>query len=100
MTRNLVFRPEAEVEAIEAATWYEQKSRELAVRFVRELRAALDRILDNPHRYQIVEDDMRRAPVAGFPHGILYVASDDEIVVLSCFHGRRDPATWRERLQR
>lgn len=34
-----------------------------------------------------------------FSYGILYVASDEEVVILSCFHGRRDPAAWRERLR-
>jgi plasmid stabilization system protein ParE len=72
----------------------------LAARFVSELRATLARIAENPLQYQIVEDEMRRGPIAGFPYGILYVASDDEIVVLSCFHGRRDPAGWHGRLSR
>jgi plasmid stabilization system protein ParE len=97
MTRNFVIRPEAEAEAIEAATWYEQKHRALAARFAQEFRSTLAKVVNNPLQYRIVEDEIRRAPVAGFPYGILYVASDDEIVILSCFHGRRDPARWRER---
>jgi plasmid stabilization system protein ParE len=100
MTRKFVIRPEAEAEVIETATWYEQKSQTLAARFVQEFRSTLAKVANNPLQYQIVEDDMRRAPVTGFPYGILYVVSDDEIVVLSCFHGRRDPAQWRERLKR
>jgi plasmid stabilization system protein ParE len=100
MTRKFVIRPEAEAEVIDAVTWYEQKSQMLAARFAREFQSALARIVNNPHQYQIIEDEMRRAPVAGFPYGLLYVASDDEIVILSCFHGKRDPARWRERLSR
>ena len=99
MTRAFVIRPEAEAEVLKAASWYEQRSQTLAVRFAREFRSALARVVDNPFQYQIIEDEMRRAPVTGFQHGILYVASDDEIVILSCFHGRRDPANWRERLR-
>jgi plasmid stabilization system protein ParE len=99
MTRGLVIRPEAEADAIEAASWYEQKSKASAARFVRELRSALEKIINNPLQYQTVEFEMRRAPVAGFPYGILYVVSDEEIVVLSCFHGKRDPARRRERLK-
>ncbi len=100
MTRTFVLRPEAEAEVIEAATWYEQKNQALAARFVQEFRSTLARVVDNPFQYQIVEDEMRRAPLVGFPYGILYVVSDDDIVVLSCFHDRRDPARWRERLTR
>lgn len=99
MTRKFVIRPEAEAEVIEAATWYEQKNRTLAARFAQEFRSTLAKVVNNPLQYQIVEDEIRRAPVAGFSYGILYVASDDEVVILSCFHGRRDPARWRERLR-
>jgi len=99
MTRKFVIRPEAEAEVIEAATWYEQKNRTLAERFAQEFRSTLAKVVNNPLQYQIVEDEIRRAPVAGFPYGILYVTSDDEIVILSCFHGGRDPAMWRERLR-
>jgi plasmid stabilization system protein ParE len=99
MTLALVIRPEAADEVIEAAIWYQQKSRTLASKFSREFESTLAKIVDNPRQYQVVESEMRRAPVAGFQHGILYVASDDEIVILSCFHGRRDPANWRERLR-
>jgi len=100
MTRSLIIRPEAEAEVVDAATWYEQKSPTLAARFAAEFRTALAKIVDNPFQYQIVDVVMRRVPLAGFPYGLLYVASDDEIVILPCFHGRRDPAKWRERLPR
>jgi plasmid stabilization system protein ParE len=100
MTRKFVVRPQAEAEVTDAVTWYEQKSQTLAARFARELRSALARIVNNPLQYQIVEDEMRRAPVAGFPYGLLYVTLDDEVLILSCFHGRRDPARWHERLPR
>ncbi|HEY5279008.1 MAG TPA: type II toxin-antitoxin system RelE/ParE family toxin [Pseudolabrys sp.] len=100
MTRKFAIRLEAEAEATDAATWYEQKSQTLAARFAREFRSTLARIIGNPFQYQIIEDEMRRAPLAGFPYGILYVVSDDEVVILSCFHGSRDPAGWREPLPR
>ena len=95
MTRALIIRPEAEAEVMEAVDWYDDRSPELAARFSRAFRAALARIADNPLQYQLIDDEIRRAPVAGFQYGVLYVASDDEIVILSCFHGRRDPERWR-----
>ena len=91
------FEPRPEAEAIEAAAWYEQKSRTLGARFVRELQATLVRVVDNPFHYQLIDDEIRRAAIAGFPYGLLYAASDHEIVILSCFHGRRDPKRWQSR---
>jgi plasmid stabilization system protein ParE len=100
MTRKLIFRPEAEAEVVAAATWYEEQSPSLAARFAGAFRSTLAKIVDNPFQYQIVEDDLRRAPLGRYPYGILYAPSDDEIVIVSCFHGKRDPANWRERLKR
>jgi plasmid stabilization system protein ParE len=92
MTRAFVIRPNAEAEVMEAVDWYGERSPNLAARFSREFRATLARIGDNPFQYQLIDDEIRRAPVAGFQYGVLYVASDNEIVILSCCHGRRDPA--------
>ena len=60
-------------------------------------RSALSKVVENPLQYQIVDEDMRRAPVGNYPHGLLYAASDDEIIILSGLHGSRDPAIWRKR---
>jgi plasmid stabilization system protein ParE len=45
---------------------------------------------------QVLEDDIRRAPLRRFPYGILYVVTDDELLILNCFHGHRDPRDWQE----
>jgi len=97
MTRTLVIRAQAEAEAIEAAAWYADKSRTLGARFSREFRSTLARVVNNPLQYQLIDDEIRRAPLHGFPHGLLYTASEAEIVILSCFHGRRDPERWQGR---
>lgn len=99
MTRKFVIRPEAEAEVIEAATWYEQKSQTLAARFAQEFRSTLTNVVNNPYLYQLIDDEIRRAPVTGFPYGVLYTVSADEIVILSCFHGRRDPKRWQSRVR-
>jgi len=97
--RALIIRPDAEAELMEAVDWYEQRNPDAAARFARQFGATLSRIVDNPLQYQLIDDEIRRAPVAGFQYGLLYVASDDEIVILSCFHPRRDPANWRDRIR-
>jgi hypothetical protein len=34
----------------------------------------------------------------GFPYGLFFVASTKEIKVYGCFHGARDPALWKRRI--
>ena len=51
-----------------------------------------------PGRYPVVEEDIRRAVFKRFPYVILFRAREAEVVVIACFHGRRDPQEWRRRL--
>jgi plasmid stabilization system protein ParE len=100
MIRRLVIRAQAEAEFDRAELWYGAQSHAAAVGFVNAFRLALTRIVANPFQYQIVDDEIRRAPIARYPYGLLYAVSDDEIVILSCFHGSRDPSFWRGRPDR
>jgi hypothetical protein len=34
-----------------------------------------------------------------FPYGLFYVREGDLITVLACFHAKRDPAIWKERVR-
>lgn len=96
MSRRLVFQRNIEFELAEAVDWYETRSRGLGAAFLTEFDAAVTRIVENPYQYQIVEDDIRRAPLHRYRYGIMYVVSEDEVLILTCFHGSRDPQHWRE----
>jgi len=87
----------AETELADAAAWYEEQGPGLGADFFDAFDAALAAIRRNPFQYQIVEEEIRRAPLRRFPYSVMYAVSDDELLILSCFHGHRDPARWRER---
>jgi plasmid stabilization system protein ParE len=97
MNRDLIVEPEAEAEIDEASRWYDAQSPGLGAEFLRAVEAALGTIARNPLQYQIIHGEVRRAGVRRFPHGLMYVVSDREIIVLACFHGRRNPRRWQER---
>jgi hypothetical protein len=94
---QLILAPEAEAEIANAAFWYNQQKAGLGLDFVRAVDSALLAIQRNPLQYQIIWKQYRRAGVARFPYGLLYRVMDREIVVLSCFHGRRSPRAWKAR---
>ena len=61
MKRSTFVRPEAQTNIREAAQWYEDREPGLGIRFLREIRASLQHISDNPLMFPIIEDDVRRA---------------------------------------
>jgi plasmid stabilization system protein ParE len=98
MTRTLIVEPEAEVEIAEAASWYEARSPGRGLEFLRAVEGSLEVVQRNPYEYQATYRDVRRAPVKRFPYGLMYVATEQEIVVVACIHGRRNPSRWKGRV--
>ncbi|WP_260294955.1 type II toxin-antitoxin system RelE/ParE family toxin [Sedimenticola hydrogenitrophicus] len=77
--------------------FYRKISPELAQRFQSAVESAVLSAAENPLSMQVLDFDMRRWPVDGFPHGILYRAEYDFILVLSVFHPSQDPEKWHHR---
>ena len=97
MNRALILGLEAETEIAEARDWYDQRSPGLGAEFVGAVDATLVAIQQNPFQYQAVWRQFRRAGLRRFPYSLIYIVSDRQIIVVSCFHGRRKPKVWRER---
>lgn len=57
----------------------------------------VDKITDDPLHYAVVEKGLRRAGVRRFPYGLFFLAEETRIVVIACFHGRRNPKHWQLR---
>ena len=98
MTRGLVLEPEAEAEIAEAASWYEARNPGLGPEFLRAVEGLLGAIQRNPHQYQVVFREVRRAALRRFPYGLMYIATEREIIVVACIHGRRNPNRWKGRI--
>jgi plasmid stabilization system protein ParE len=99
MTRRILFRPEAEAELVEAAKWYEERGKGLGADFLRAVDVAIAAIERHPFAYRKVFGEVRRVLLRRFPYGVIYAVTDDEIVILACMHGRRDPRRWKERVK-
>jgi plasmid stabilization system protein ParE len=97
MVHRLVLRPGALAEIDEAAAWYEDQREGLGREFVGAVSSSIEAIKRTPLQYQKVFKDRRRAIVARFRFNLIYVVRDNEIVILACLHGRRDPQRWRAR---
>jgi plasmid stabilization system protein ParE len=97
MTRHFIVRPVARAEIDHAIDWYAARSDAAARRFADAVVAALAAIRTDPMRYPLVDQGKRRYNLNSFPYGLYFTADEHEVIVLSCFHGRRNPARWKRR---
>jgi plasmid stabilization system protein ParE len=94
--RAVVFRPEAEAEALQSQTWYEQRRSGLGAEFGEAMSDAVSRIVEQPTAYQAVRGSIRRAVLRRFPYAIYFRVDRDTIVILAV-HGRQHPGRWQVR---
>jgi plasmid stabilization system protein ParE len=76
---DLVVRAAAAADIEDAHAWYERARR------------------DNPVLYPVVHRDARRALLPRFPYALFYRPEPDRILVIACFHAKRDPLVWQSR---
>ena len=98
MSRTLIVRPEARLELAEASDWYDEQNKDLGDELLRAVEASIQKIVRNPFQYQKMYHGARRARLGKFPYGLIYTVTDDEIIVLSCVHGSRDPKRRQRRV--
>ena len=94
VTRRIILRAQPRTDIADAVAWYGKVG--LASDFLRAVEAALVAIQENPLLYQVIKRGIRRAPLRRFRYGLMYVVREDELIVLTCFHDRRDPRRWHD----
>ena len=97
MTFPVVWLPEVDAELKEALARYESIRPSLAQRFAEAVVDTVEEIAAAPLQYAVVEKGRRRAGVHRFPYGLFFLVEETRIVVIACFHGRRNPRHWQLR---
>lgn len=100
---KVTFLPSADLEATEAALWYDQRRLGLGDEFLIELQDALHRIAESPLSHPRSEaysgaHEVRRCLLKRFPYLVIYLCRSQQIVVVAVSHVRRHPLYWLERL--
>jgi plasmid stabilization system protein ParE len=91
-------------EEFDAATdWYEARRAGLGLEFIDSIETAVQQILEKPGVGGPVPGvdsklSVRRLLLRKFPYAVVYVESDDEILIVAFSHGHRKPGYWRDRL--
>lgn len=95
--KRLHIQPQAAEDAEQAARWYDRQRSGLAVEFLLELDASLERAAADPGLYQIQYRGVRRTLLHRFPYAVYFLVADDVVEVLAVLHQQRDSAVWQER---
>jgi len=88
----------AEAEFREAVQHYNLQSEGLGYEFAAEVRRALSRIVRFPEAWSPLSPRTRRCRTNRFPYGIIYQLRGDKVLVVGVMHMRRQPGSWRTRL--
>lgn len=75
----------------DAWLWYETKSTGLGDRFLHEVFFTVNLIEKHPKRFRSTIDSFREALLKKFPYLIVYYADDDDLIINSVFHCKREP---------
>ena len=91
------FHPEALAEYSADAVYYAERQPGLEAHFVESIEETINRILEAPDRWPILEEDVRRCLAHVFPYGILYTVEPDHVFILAVMNCSREPGYWRRR---
>jgi plasmid stabilization system protein ParE len=97
VTLPVLWIPEADADLQEARRWYSDIRLELGERFALAVEATVNAIAENPLQFPVIYRERRRAGVRRFPYGIFFEVQEHRIVVMACFHGKRNPKRWQIR---
>jgi plasmid stabilization system protein ParE len=97
---QVLFRPEARAELLEAQAWYESRAAGLGLEFARAVEAAVESAVRNPTAFAYVAGNCQRVLLRRFPYSLVYRVRRNELLVLALFHHRRSPLKLVERTGR
>jgi toxin ParE1/3/4 len=98
---QLVIHPDAQVEIVEAADWYDQRAEGLGNNLMTELEGAFQAIVERPGVWPIWPGTARATPpiqrylLSRFRYyAVALQHLDDHILILAVVHLRRKPFFW------
>ncbi|HKY09023.1 MAG TPA: type II toxin-antitoxin system RelE/ParE family toxin [Candidatus Binatia bacterium] len=94
------FHPEALEEYEEAALYYSEHDFGLGLRFIEAVEQTIQRILQAPNRWRVIDEDVRRCLTRIFPYGVLYTVEPDFVLIIAVMHCSREPGYWKQRIPR
>lgn len=101
MKYQVIIKPAAEADIDTVCKWYERQRPGLGDDFLLCVEELVETIGRSPKAFPLAGDnsDVRVSMTKRFPYSVFFVLERESVYVLGVFHGRRDPETWKERLE-
>jgi plasmid stabilization system protein ParE len=96
---TVVYDPAAAQESQDAIDYYAAILQRLSGRFLDDMEAAINRIVDMPGAWPAFRGGLRRCLLSVFPYRIIYRVEGGIIRVFAVAHLRRRPGYWRKRIE-
>lgn len=84
-------------ELSEAVRYYNAQRVRLGEEFRDEVWETLQRIKQFPEAWHPLSVSIRRCQMIRFPYGLIYAASENELLIIAVAHLHRAPQYWRSR---
>jgi plasmid stabilization system protein ParE len=95
---KLAFLPAAEVDYLEALTWYLERSEQAAAAFETGIQIGLERIAESPDSWPSIDDRHQFYLLRRFPSSIVYRRErNTTILIVAIAHSSRDVSYCRKR---
>jgi hypothetical protein len=94
---ELEIREEAERDVFDAALWYEQERPGLGFQFETEVTRILERLVDHPLQFPVLERGVRRAQLGIFPYAVFFRFENGMVTVIGVLHLHRHTKVWKVR---
>lgn len=97
MTYEILIRPEAENDILDASKWYQEQLDGLGLDFLSILSETFKYLVEYPNMFPIEYKDVYRFLVRRFLFAIFYRIEDRFVLVIAVFHASRNPYHWKTR---
>jgi hypothetical protein len=96
---KIAFLEPAETELDEAIAYYDAQRPGLGEEFLVEVLLTLERIQAYPAAWPHLSRQTRRCRTRRFPYGVVYRATQNELLVVAIAHLHRRPLYWVDRIK-
>ena len=94
---HLSYRPEVEVDVVDAVTWYDDKRAGLGDELLLEYLAAIQRIRNNPLGFAVAANGLRPCRLKRFSYIVHFDVDGNSILVVALMSGGRDDSAFAHR---